>query len=98
MRRNVKKPRNVFIHRALTAKLIHDDNRILAPKDPEDYPNWYSVFRVSDQPDIVKRDFWEIGELANITIAEAAATINRLWEALWEDSGAEAGAETPRPT
>ena len=85
----MKKPRNVFIHRALTAKLVHDDNRILAPRDLERYPDWYSVFQVRDRPDILERDFCEIRGLANTTITQAAATINKLWEALWQDSGAQ---------
>ena len=90
LQKEVRKPRNAFTHRALTAKLLlPGDNRVLAPRDPEQHSDWYSVFRLSDQTDIVKRDFCEIGELANNTITQAAATINKLWEALWEDSGAQ---------
>ena len=88
MRRDVRKPRNVFIHTALTAKLLsHGDNRTLAPIDPERYSDWHSGFERANQPDVIARDFREIGELANTTIKAVAETIDTVWEAIWQDSG-----------
>lgn len=88
IRDEVRRPRNVFIHRALTAKLLlHGDNRILAPKNPENYLTWKSVAAIADQPEVLKRDFSEVDKLANTTITRAATMINKLSEALWEDSG-----------
>ncbi len=88
IRDEVRTPRNAFIHTALTAKLLlHGDHRILAPRNPKNYLTWKSVAAIADQPEVLERDFCEVGELANTTMKAVATTIDNIWKAIWQDSG-----------
>ena len=96
MQKEIRKPRNHFMHQTLTAKLrIKGDHRAFAPRDPDKYRDWESVHQVNARSTLAT-DFCEVGVLAQDTIKMVATTINDLWNAMWRDNGAQFMQKLPK--
>jgi hypothetical protein len=87
MQDDVRTPRNKFTHRAVTAKLMVGNDRLLAPRNPKKYSDWNKIFEVAGRQDIIDQDFAEVGELANTSINTVISTINQVWAVLLRKSG-----------
>ena len=84
--------RNMFAHDFVRARLMTpEDGRAWAPRNHEvarQYSHWSAVRVVSDDRELLERDFKDIATLAADGIETVLGMLERLWAALWSSQGA----------